>query len=730
MRHWPVVIASLHLLFCFTCLIWSNAVAAQTAPDQNLVLTDAERHWISEHPVIRLGADPDYPPFEFFDNRGLYGGIASDYLKIIEAQTGLKILTPVNQPWPETMLQARAKQVDLLAAVGKSEERESFLVFSEPFQNYRRVILMHEDAPPINGIQDLTGQRVGALRESTDPDFLAINAPGVEVVLFDSYDEALLALSQESVDAIVGNGMSAVFTSRQLGLIDVNIAAPASFTQYSLHFAARNDWPELISIINKVLATIPLAERNEIQRKWSLVSATGMPDYSLIWKTALALLPFLLFAFAWAYHAKVQQRRLERVQAQLKTATQKSDSANKAKSTFLANMSHEMRTPLTGIIGFLGLILEEKPGNVIREHAELSMDSAKNLLQLINDILDLARLESGVTVANPGPICLDALLRSVVSAMRPLATEKGLALEFSQEGMGPSLVKQDDKLLRQILVNLVGNAIKFTREGKVSVTLTYLKSDRPGLCCYRIDVIDTGVGIEGEDLARLTKRFEQVHSLAVNNSSGTGLGLAICDELVRLLGGSFSFESEFGTGSTFSVKLYSPYVADKPDDDVVSGNKVSQDAGSAGDSIEGARIYLADDNAIIRTLVEKMLAPHGVEVSSFSDGQALFEAMQKEAYDNQQPGCDLILMDIHMPEMDGLEAQRQIRKLGPAFDHLPIIALTANAIKGEREIYLSEGMDGYVSKPIDPEHFLRTLRHFLQIHAFTPGNHCTTPQSC
>lgn len=718
------VISHSRLPFFACCLLGFFVLITMTvnaAPDPSLNLTPEERQWIKDHPVIRVGADPDYPPFEFFDARDQYGGIALDYLQIIEKKTGLKILTPVKQPWPETMRQARARQVDLLAAVAKSAAREKFLVFSEPYQNYRRVILMHEDAPPIAGVQDLTGQRVGALKESTDPDFLARTVPGAEIILFDSYDQALLALSQQSVDAIIGNGMSAVFISRQLGLMDVTIAAPASFTQYSLYFAARDDWPELASIINKVLATIPLSERNEIQQKWTLVSATTAPDYSLIWKTALALAPFLLFAFAWVYHAKIQQRRLERVQSQLRAATLRSDAANNAKSTFLANMSHEMRTPLTGIIGFLGLILEAKPKPEIREHAELSMESAKNLLQLINDILDLARLESGVTTANPSPICLDALLNSVMSAMRPLASEKNLDLELSKTGLGPSLVSQDDKLLRQVLVNLVGNAIKFTRQGKISVTLSYLRSDRPGFCRYRIDVADTGIGIQENDLERLTKRFEQVNSLAVNNSSGTGLGLAICDELVHLMGGSLSFTSEYGSGSTFSVELYSRYITDAD----VEGNKSDlapdPEIESQPASIEGAHIYMADDNAIIRKLVEKMLTQQGVKVTLFNDGQALYDAMQREAYESQQPTCDLILMDIHMPEMDGLEAQRKIRTLGPAFDHLPIIALTANAIKGEKEIYLSEGMDGYISKPIDPDRFLRTLRHFLQIHATSKG---------
>ncbi|NVJ98860.1 MAG: transporter substrate-binding domain-containing protein [Alphaproteobacteria bacterium] len=682
-----------------------------------MALSDLEKRWIKEHPIIRLGADPDYPPFEFFDDNGAYKGIASDYVRIIENRTGLKILTPVNQPWPETMRQARIQTVDLLAAVAKSNERQTFLNFSEPYQNYRRVILMRDDAPPINGIQDLAKQPVGVLRESTDPAFLRNFAPSVEARLFDSYDDALLALSNKDIDAVIGNGLSAIYIARQLGVMNIRIAAPASLENYSLYFAARKDWPELISIIDKTLATITVAERNEIQRKWALASAPTPTDYSLIWKTALGLMPFFMIAVGWLYHTKKQKNRLELVRDQLRAASIRAEAANKAKSTFLANMSHEMRTPLTSIIGFLGLTLETNPSEETKKNIQISLDSAKNLLQLINDILDLARLESGATHPALSPINLQALIVSVISAMRPLSDEKRLELTFEESGFGPTTVLQDEKLLRQILVNLIGNAIKFTTEGSVDVRLSFQRSERPGFCQYQIDVKDTGIGIEEHHQKRLTHRFEQVHSLAVNNVSGAGLGLAICKELTELLDGSFFFESEFGKGSTFSVRLFSRLPANEQtassENSVLKPQAKHIEKGEA--SLGGTVVFFAEDNAVIRRLVETLLTRQGITVQLFENGRSLFDFLSDQAAKTGVPGCDLILMDIHMPEMDGLEAQRQIRRLGEPFDHLPIVALTANAIKGEREIYLAEGMDGYVTKPIDPAILLETIRQFIDI---------------
>lgn len=706
------------LLFLVVAL--GNSVDAQSADSAAvpaLDLTEAEKAWMEANPVIRLGADPAYPPFEFFDSEGLYKGIATDYLRIIEERTGLTFVPPVQQSFGDTIRQAMTREVDLLVALNPSDERKRYLVFSDPYLSFRRMILMRDDAPAITGLTDLAGKRIGILRGTTDAEFLAENAPDVAVVEFDTGEGVLLAISSGDVDAATGNGLSAVFIARQLGLLDIKVAAPASLETHSIHFAARNDWPELISIINKALATVPVTERNEIQRRWSLVQVETQVDYSLIWKTALAILPIFLIVLAWAAYTRQQQVKLEEARDRLRDATLKAQAANKAKSTFLANMSHEMRTPLTGIIGFLGLIRDAKPERDIRENVDLSLASAHTLLTLINDLLDLARLESGATRVEDEVVDITQLLRGVKSAMAPLAQEKNLALTFIGRGDLPALVHTDPKLVRQIVTNLVGNAVKFTDTGQITIELlgdAGGQGEAGDQVSLQINVHDTGVGIREEDKARLLRRFEQVHSLAEQGARGTGLGLAICQELVTLLRGRFFFDSTYGKGSTFSVVLpcRMAEAGESAGADLAQPNDETKPPVPA-EALAGAEIYLADDNRIISALVEKMLSRHGVHLTHFENGKLLYERLQTESAAGKGPPCDLVLMDIHMPEMNGVDAQKAIRKLGPAFAALPIVALTANAIKGERENYLAQGMDSYISKPIDPDLLLSTIAAFL-----------------
>ncbi len=675
-----------------------------------LDLTDEERAWLLAHPVIRLGADPAYPPFEFFDSEGIYKGIATDYLRIIEQRTGLTFIGPAKKLWSETLQEARSKEIDLLAALNPSDDRKSYLIFSDPYLSYRRMILMRDDAPAITGLTDLAGKRVGVVKGTTDAVFLSQNAPEIQVVEFTRGDNILLAISSGDIAAGVGNGLSGIFVARQLGLLNIKVAAPASLETHSIHFAVRNDWPELASIINKALATIPVTERNAIQRRWSLVQVET--DYSLVWKTMLAILPFFLLVFVWAWHAKSQQKRLEEAQERLQEATREAQAANKAKSTFLANMSHEMRTPLTGIIGFLGLIQDAKPKGDIRDNVDLSLASAYDLLNLINDLLDLARLESGATQVDEQAVDIGHLVRSVKSAMAPLAQDKGLALTIVEKGTIPAFIGSDPKLLRQILINLVGNAVKFTEQGEVTIELIG-KAGHPGdPISIQFNVRDTGIGIRDEDKARLLRRFEQVHSLAENGASGTGLGLAICQELVTLLGGDFFFDSTYGRGSTFSTVIPC-YEASEPANNAAAESEYQTTTQQQSDTLKGAKVYLADDNLIISALVEKMLTRHGVDLKQFGNGKQLLERLQQDAEAREGPSCDLILMDIHMPEMNGVDAQKAIRRLGPAFAELPIIALTANAIQGERENYLRQGMDCYISKPIDADLLRATIADFL-----------------
>lgn len=527
-------------------------------------LTAAERRWIEAHPVIRVAGDRSWPPIEFLGREGEFEGLAVDYLERIEEAVGLRFEFDLESDWATVVAKLKARELDMFSAAAQTPERREYADFTAPYLTLQAMIFTHDDEPFVNGLTGLSGRRVAAVKGYAVTEFLRSVSQDFDLVEAADVASGLRALVAGEVDVYIGSLLVTGYHLRQEGIANVMAAGEIPF-RIGVSMAARNDWPELRSILNKAISTIGRQEREAINRRWMGLQISRPPDYALMWRWAMFGVAMLLLFLVWNWYLQrktaAQKVTLKRQNAALEAevdirrrAEEEARGANAMKSRLLANISHELRTPLNAIIGFSDLLHESRgktlPDERKAEYAGYINSAGRHLLNLVNDALDLSAVEAGKMTLEEGHVDLDVLVEEIIPMVETRARDAGVTLSHLPAPATPA-VRADARRLRQVVLNLIDNAIKFTpRGGRIDVA-TGQRDDG----WIWITVADTGPGMGPEQMKTAFKAFERGTDPFVRRSEGVGLGLALSEEIARAHGGRLELESAPGEGTTVHVLL-------------------------------------------------------------------------------------------------------------------------------------------------------------------------------
>ena len=684
-------------------------------------LSEEEKAYLQEHPVVRYAAEIDNYPLCFYNfQERQWQGIAFEIIKEIEELTGLTFSVANDGSraieWPVMMQMLERGDVSMLTELIKTEDRIGHFIWPENeiiTDNY--ALLSKSDYPSVSA-NELLYVRVGLPEGTAYTEMFNSWFPDHKYTKsFESSGAAFEALDRGEIDMVMSIQYRFLLLTNFRGLPDykANVVFDRTFNST---FGFNKDYAVLCSIIDKALSLI---DTEGISGRWMHKTF----DYRVrLMEAQMPLLigaPLLVLGIIFMYiilqrkfneskrlENLIQERTFElhRSQRELVEALDAAKAANNSKSIFLANMSHEIRTPMNSIMGFSELAIDNEISPKTRDYLEKIMTNVSWLIQIINDILDISKIESGKMELEKIPFDMHELFRSCRTLVMPKAVEKGIMLHFYAEpsvGMKPL---GDPTRLRQVFVNLLSNAIKFTHAGMVKLLSEITNKDDNSVAIH-FEIKDSGIGMTSEQIERVFEPFTQAESGTMRKYGGTGLGLAITKNIVEMMGGTLYVESTVGIGSKFSFDLIFdtiPVTEEEKLEKNLSYKEIEKP------SLEGD-ILVCEDNDMNKFVIREHLLRIGLNVFIADNGRVGVD-MVKERMESGEKQFDLIFMDMHMPVMDGFEASSEIIKLDP---NIPMVAMTANVMSEDLDVYKLSGMPDCLSKPFTSQELWRCLLKYF-----------------
>lgn len=678
----------------------STAGSANTQPP----FTAEELAWIAQHPIVKTRIDADWRPFEFRE-RGKASGLVPSYLDAVARVSGLRFEYVDDVSWSNSAEALKSGRIDMVPDVTSDTLRFTDLSFTQSYFVGTIVVVAPEHVDVVADFRSLAGRRV-AIKGSGGLDFV-IRESGLPITLmpYQTERDALAAVADGDADVAVGPDMSLLPLVRHQFKDKLYLSGSLPERPYSLAFATRSDSRMLASILEKSLAAISASAREEIARRWIESADYGKPTLHAVlyyhrWQvTAASALVLALAAVAF-------------VSVRARAAAIRSD---RDKAMFLAFISHEIRTPMHTILSSLELLQRSKLSPKQASRADAAVAASESLLTLLDDILDYSRLESRNVTLAPEPTPVVQWVRSSADMVRWRVDEKGLRLALDFACPAQLCVLIDPMRTRQILLNLLVNAIKYTSAGSVTLGVGYVERRPNHSGDLVLEVRDTGIGIPADLQLRIFEPYQRVEESGGRHASGSGLGLSICRELVDLMGGKIDVASSPDTGTVFAVTLPVRLAAAARDDNPVAcalpHAPAAYAAADAGPTHDHPVILVVDDHEAVRHAIRQQLDALGCRCIAAADGAHALEQFERSAY-------DMVLLDCDLPDLDGYTVATRMRTIEHASNHVrtPIIAISASTDDAHRARCFDSSMDGVLAKPLR----LDTLRQLIELWC-SPG---------